>query len=120
LRSVFWLASRSEAALIIAFETLEIREICEKSDAADKALGVNAAQALRRRLADMRAADSPVELVVGNPAHETFDGLECTTLKLPDGYLLRFVANHVKNPIDSKNAVDWAKVGRIRIVGIIK
>ena len=53
--------------MIIAFETEKLRYICEDGAMATKELGMPASQALQQQLADLRAADSIDELLVGRP-----------------------------------------------------
>ena len=53
--------------LELAFNSRELRSICEHEPTAKDALGAEIAEALRRRLADLRAATSIADLIVGNP-----------------------------------------------------
>jgi len=39
-------------------------------------------------------------------------------LNLRDGFRIVFVPNHVKNPRDGANRIDWGKISRIKIIGI--
>ena len=39
-------------------------------------------------------------------------------LSVGEGFRILFEANHVNNPRDTASRIDWAKVSRIKIVGI--
>lgn len=104
--------------VIIAFDSQELRELCEQAERADEMLGKRVASRLRRRLADIEAASELPSMVVGNPRVVTHSAVERMVVDLVDGFELVFVANHPKNPRNSAGRVDWAKVSRIRIVGL--
>jgi hypothetical protein len=104
--------------LVIAFDSLSLRAVCENAEQADSELGPVVAQTLRKRLADLRAATSATDLVAGGPRVLNDGDLEYMALNLRDGFRILFVPNHVKNPRDSANRIDWAKIGRIKIIGI--
>jgi hypothetical protein len=102
------------STLIIAFETLELRTLCETQAAAEEELGVEVAAKLRGRLADLRASANVTEMPTGNPM---FGDVE-VSVDLSDRHILRFRSNHAKPPQDSQGAIDWKRVNRVRIVGI--
>ncbi len=102
----------------LSFHTKPLRGICESEAKADEELGKPMADVLRRRLADLRAATSPRDLVAGNPRVVVVEGEEQITLDLVDGHRIAVVANHVDNPVTEENRVDWAKVTRIKILRI--
>jgi hypothetical protein len=92
--------------------------MCEDAAHADSQLGPVVAQSLRNRLADLRAASSPKDLVVGGPRVIGNGDAEYMILNLRDGYRMLFAPNHVKNPRDNANRIEWAKVSRIKIIEI--
>lgn len=100
----------------IAWNSAELRDVCEIADAADSALGPEVATQLRSRLADLAAADSPLELLAGDP--EFVDGDPPTLhIRLTADRLLTIVSNHqVHGP--RRPVTDWSRVRRIRIVSI--
>jgi hypothetical protein len=100
--------------LELAFETKLLREICESEQKARQELGIKVAEALKRRLADLRAATSVEDLPVAKPRKNS----GTCVVDLPQGYRLVFVPNHTKNPMLKPRTVDWARVGRIKILRI--
>ncbi len=63
--------------LEISFHTEGLKDVCIDSALADQTLGPAAAEALRNRLVDIRAADSVYDLLAGHPAAGMHDGVEC-------------------------------------------
>lgn len=105
-------------ALVIAFDSLSLRAVCENVEQADSELGPVVAQTLRKRLADLRAATSPTDLVAGSPRVLNDGDLEYMALNLREGFRVVLVPNHVKNPRNRANRIEWAKINRIKIIGI--
>lgn len=77
----------------LAFDTKELRAICEEPDVALAALGQAMAMTLRDRVADLRAADNLSELPLEAPT-EAFEG-GSVELPLSNGGRLIF---HVAQP----------------------
>lgn len=101
----------------LAFDTRELRRICEISSHADQLLGEQTASVLRRRLAELVAASSPTELWIGNPRiHPVHE--EQMLIDLLDDVVLQMAANHPENPRGSDGKIAWAKVRRLKILGI--
>jgi hypothetical protein len=99
--------------------TLELRTLCETPAIAEHELGMLAAQQLRDRLADLRAADSVLEVLAGNPREADPDGASHYVIELADGYCLKLYPNHRKTPrLGAK--VNWAEVTRVMIHPIKK
>ena len=75
-----------------------------------------AADGLRRRLADLRAAVS-IDDLVASPPTKLADPNE---LAIPVSVGLRLVlrCNHLKPPMLSSNAVDWSSVDRVKIIKV--
>lgn len=103
--------------LQLAFETKDLRTICEDSTAAIDKLGLKVAGVLTHRLGDIDSAKSINDLVAGKP-HVRDDG--DLHIDLIDGYGLVCRANHQRNPTTSSGSIDWEKVIRIKIVSITK
>ena len=102
----------------LAFESKELRSICEHEATAKTELGAEIAEALRGRLADLRAATSMDDLIVGNP-----HTLECResnylVIDLCQGHRIVLKANHPENPLTDCGRLDWAKVSRIKVIHI--
>lgn len=105
-------------ALVIAFDSLWLRAVCEGADKADSELGAVVARMLRNRLADLSAASSPMDLVAGGPRVIKDGDLEYMVISLQNGFRIELVPNHVNNPRDRADRIDWARVSRIKIIGI--
>lgn len=102
----------------LAFETKELRDICEHEARAKQELGKQVAEKLKHRLADMISARTVTDLVAGE-LHEV-DGAHPRNMavKISEGVRLVFSANHNEMPLSRPGAVDWSKVRRIKLVRI--
>lgn len=104
--------------MVLSFASKSLREICEDEEPAGRQLGKNVTKTLRHRLADLEAAGSVTDLIAGCPRkRESSDHYQVT---LAAGFCLEFSANHVKNPVDKNEEVDWNRVNRIQIMRIGK
>ena len=110
--------SRGLFHLDLAFSTRELRDICERQACALNKLGSKISKVLHDRLADFIAAKSPADIIVGSPRKVRNSNGEYLTVDLINGYQIRIVPNHRKNPIDQSGAINWSHVSRIKIVGI--
>jgi hypothetical protein len=106
----------AEDRLELAFESRELRDICESESEAKRQFGDAVAEILRHRLADLEAATSPKDLLVGRP-RLGHDG-QVMLLDLCEGHRLVFTANHPSNPTNSTGELDWMDVRRIKILRI--
>ena len=100
----------------LAFHTKSIRSICESEEQAKLELGDSVAEVLKHRLADMRAARTPKDLVAGRPRIGA-DGKHMV-IDLRGGHVIVFKANHPNNPNNDADGLDWARVSRIKIMRI--
>lgn len=100
----------------LAFDSMPLRSICESEVQAKHELGDTAAEFLKRRLADLRAAKSANDLVAGRP--RIGDDREHIVIDLGDSHRLIFKANHTNNPRTSTDDLDWGMVSRIKILRI--
>lgn len=106
-------------ALDLAFDSKLLRTICENEEEAFHELGRPVGEVLKHRLADLRAAISINDLLVGQP--RILDGevqSQYLIIDLCDGYQMIFSANHPNNPIGENGKIDWQKVSRIKILRI--
>jgi hypothetical protein len=103
--------------MIIAFQSTQIRDLCEDPDAADRHMGRNVAEVFRDRLADVRAAASVEDLIVGNPRR---DGPESEFLRIAIGRDIDIVlkANHRRSVIDGSGRVDWTHVSYVKMIEV--
>jgi hypothetical protein len=102
--------------LEFAFESKELRDICESESEAKRHLGDPVAEMLRHRLADLDAAPSAKDLIAGQP--RLGEDAETMVVDLCEGSRLVFTANHPSNPMTATGELDWANVRRIRILRI--
>jgi hypothetical protein len=100
----------------LAFESMELRTICQKDAEARQELGDTVAEFLKHRLSDLRAAKSVNDLVAGSP--RVGDDPIQFVVDLGDSHRLTFKANHTNNPVTSSNELDWGKVTRVKILRI--
>lgn len=103
--------------LELAFKTIRLRTICESESEAASALGPEVARALIHRLADLRAASSPLEIVAGHPRELEAEG-QHMSLDLVGNYRMEFSANHPRGCSNISGMVDWSRVSRIKILQI--
>jgi hypothetical protein len=101
----------------LAFETVGLRRICESDIEARKCLPDGTAEELQDRLADMRAATSVSDLVVGRPS---FDARPPGQIRFSLGgeYELVCVGNHPKPPLTDDGLVDFGRMRRVKVVMI--
>lgn len=91
--------------------------ICENEYIAIEDLGSNK---LQDRLADLVAATSVRELIVGNPSESEYESLPAYKVDIDAKHVLYFTPNHLKTPCLQDGQVDWDKVSRIKILAIQK
>jgi hypothetical protein len=102
----------------LAFDTRELRDVCERSEVADAELGPEVALSLRRRLADLSAASSVLDLPAGNPRLEDRDGATRLVLSLAGGLQLVWAHNHPQKAWHGVELVAWRQVSRLRLLAI--
>jgi hypothetical protein len=105
---------REAATLELAFETKSLRDICESEERATIELGEAVGEALRHRLADLVAATSTKDVLVGRPRRVD----DYMVIDLGTTQRLVFKANHVENPKTESNDIDWNRVSRIKLLRI--
>ena len=117
--SRLWRSRASDGGEVeLTFASTELRGICESRRRAISAVGVHAARELEQKLADLAALPTVADLaellsdsiIERSPAEKA--------IRLKAGYHLVFCAGHVKVPLTSFGATDWAKVSRIRIIAL--
>jgi hypothetical protein len=105
------------AILNLAFATKALRSLCETKSIAERKLGAKAAARLRRRLADLRAAESAAEIVAIGlvqlpqpPSTQFYFDL--------GGAMLVVEVNHQKEPTADSGGIDWARVTRVKVMKV--
>lgn len=104
----------------LAFESRELRSICEHEFEARHALGQSVAQLLKHRLADLIAADSLQDLLAGSPRVLEADSGPQLIIELADGYQMCLVPNHPGSSLDSSDIHEWTSTRRLKIISISK
>ena len=102
----------------LAFVSKLLRTICENEAYAKCKLGPMVAEVLKHRLADLRAATSVKDLVVGRPHGLGGADHQHMVIDLCDDHRMVFCANHPNNPVAESGKLDWPKVSRIKILRI--
>ena len=99
----------------LRFASPELRAICECADTAKSLLGDVAAQKLRTRLSDVRAASNIRQVVLGRPEYSRRGRV---TVCLSDTHRLVLAPADTRIPRQSDKLVDWARVNILEVVEI--
>jgi hypothetical protein len=101
----------------LAFQDEKLRTVCESPVSAKRKYGEVAGREIHTRLADLRAAESPLKFVEWGFA--TFDKTSYGQIVIPiyGGYRMLAIANHRLLP-GNHGALDWAQVTRVKILSI--
>ena len=102
----------------LAFATLKVRSLCECQATAEKEYGCAVAKQLRARLADLREADTVLELPLGRRREIPSEPHNLYAVDLAKGYRLVMQANHNRIPVRETGNVDWSEVTRVMIMRI--
>lgn len=102
----------------IAFRTKLLRSICEYEHVAHSHLCSTLVTILKARVADLRAADTVSDLLVGHPTAHRAGSEQYFSITLDKADKLCFQSNHKKSPLLANGAIDWPRVYRIKIVSI--
>lgn len=105
-------------AVEIAFTKKSLRQLCESERTARRSLGLTVAGRLKRRLADLRAANCVKDLIAGRPKELQSARAGQIAVELGEGFRLVFCANHSIPPLVDSRRVDWSKVNRVKIISI--
>ena len=110
----------ASSILEISFETKDLRDLCEDELLATQSLGPAVAEALKRRLADIRAADSIHDVLAGHPEVGRYKNFDCYRFELAGGQRLTVIGNHVTPRANAVGAADWERVRRVRVMPLEK
>lgn len=100
----------------IAFTTEELRDICHDEVTLDARLNAFAAEALKKRLADLGAAEWIGEVLAGQPQQGQWKNSECYFIELDEKTVLVLIPNHLKQRVNQDGKTDWTKVQRVKVV----
>lgn len=93
----------------VAFNSFELRDVCEKQVCALRLLGVDCSERLTRRMADLREARNLSELLAGHPRE--IEGK--IVLQLGRNETLTLCPNHPR--AKGNQQIDWQKVSRVKV-----
>ena len=103
----------------VAFNSKDLRTICENQELANDKFGLSIGAKLRDRLADLMAGTNIHDVVVGNPEPHQLNGHgDGYKIDLIDNYRIFITSGHVKTPLKENGEIDWNKVTRVKIVSI--
>ena len=102
----------------ILFSKDEWKELCENERIGTRKLGAQGAKKLRRRLADMRAAQTVTDLIAGRPHPLKGDRARQFAVDLDGARRLVFTAANDPPPTQDDGSVDWRQVTAVTIVFI--
>lgn len=102
----------------LAFDSISLREVCESERKALDLLGAEVAKTLRRRLADLRAAENIEDIKAGCLRIIGNKSADFITIDLCQNYTMVLSANHVQNPVLKSGEVDWSRVRRLKLLDI--
>lgn len=101
----------------LAFATRRLRTLCVNHDQAVRAFGHDAADGLRTRLADLRAATYLADLPLGHP--EVLEGEPpCLRFELRGGLVLEARVSHATTPRTNEGDLDTSRVRRVLITEV--
>jgi hypothetical protein len=103
----------------LAFATQRLRSVCEDDTVAAAAFDAPVVEQLKARLADLRAAESIYDLLIGDPLILP-GGNPRVAVGLADGYALIATPNHRATPLAPDGAVDWRRVRRLQLLEIMR
>jgi hypothetical protein len=101
----------------LAFQDENLRKVCESTISAKRKYGGLAGPSLHARLADLKAADSPADLVDWGFAEFDQTSNDRIVIFIDDCYRILAAANH-KRPPGPPGQLDWKQVTRVKILSI--
>lgn len=101
----------------LAFETQQLRSWCEDPERANLPFKPEVTEQLKSRLADLRAAGSPFDLIAGSPRFFNSRPPRMS-IELGSSWILNCVVNHSTIKVDEDERIMWEAVRRLRITSI--
>lgn len=99
--------------MTLAFDNKELRKICESKEYAASLYDGSIVETLLERLADIEAADNPLELLTGSPCEIIYKGKNCYKVNITNDIRIIFTTSTKKS-----NNTDWSCVNRVKILNI--
>ncbi|MFB9053274.1 hypothetical protein ACFFVB_09305 [Formosa undariae] len=107
--------------MIVAFKDIVLRDLCEDEDKCILIYGQEATTQLQNRLLDLFAAESILDILVGNLKEIRFGDTLSFQLDLDNKYFLELVPNHTDlKDFNQENLIDKSEIKRIKIIAINK
>jgi len=105
--------------VVISYESKDLRSLCEQSELAEKKWGKLVAQQLLRRIADIRAATTSLDVVAGQKRFVGTGPDQHMVLQLAGGYCL-VVAPNPRSHIAPGHLGDqaWGRIARVKIARV--
>ena len=98
----------------LAFRTRTLRARCEDPATAKTDWTPEVREQLQNRIADIRAADSPLELIAGAP--KLLEGRHPSLeIRLTHDYVIVCQVNHAAIPRNEQAKVQWKRIRRVRV-----
>lgn len=107
------------AVMQIAFKSKALRSLCLSVDAMDERYGAETGAALRRCLADLRAAETLADVPLLKMAPHV-GPKERLRIAIAGRFSLQVGANRRHPPTNAAGTVDWPKVDRVLLDRIIE
>ena len=104
--------------LLVAFESKELRMVCENQELADEKFGAIVSGNLQDRLGDLMAATCIHDILLGNPRQTLIGTVMGYKIELSNAYVLSIIPGHLKPPLNEEGKTDWNKVTRVKIISI--
>lgn len=104
--------------MLISFDNRKIRKICEDEIEARSEFGIQVSTKLQNRLADLAAAISVTDIIIGNPCELKNTPYPNYKVDLYNNYILIFAANNVIVSQNGNGSINWSEVNRIKILEI--
>jgi hypothetical protein len=108
--------NRGGPAVKVAFQTKELRALCESQIRAERALGMEVARRLRALLADLDIAETLQEIPVEELRESKDGGPDDYEAPLVDGFVLRMRVKRSGRPTAGR--IERSLVRRLKILNI--
>lgn len=99
----------------VGFSSKALRDICEQRKLAVRRFGQEDAELIMHRLADLDAAQTIEDLVIG---FVLVPNVLLQQIIVRPALVISFTSNHLRTPMTSTGTVDWSRVTRIKILKV--
>lgn len=102
----------------IEFADNKTQTICQNEKSAIRKLGKACSNKLKSRIADIQAAETVTDLMVGKPHPLKGNREGHFSITICDGKCLILVPANNPTPTTKEGKIDWSNVTEIKIIGI--